>query len=159
LRIGVLSDTHGDFSSLEKAIDKLKDVDLILHAGDFYKDAEYVKAVTCKKVIGVLGNCDVNFGLDGDYEKVLEIEGKRFFLTHGHYFYIKSDLGLLIKRAKELCADVVVFGHTHKALNIEIDNIIFFNPGSTTLPRGENLPSCGMIEVNKEEILAKVIEI
>lgn len=159
MRIGVLSDTHGNIKSIEKAVDKLKDSDIILHAGDLYQDVEYIKAIFGKEVIGVLGNCDSYYTSEGEFEKVLKLQNKSIFLTHGHYFHIKEDLGMLIKKAKELKVDAVVFGHTHKTLNIKIDNIVFLNPGSPALPRGGFSPSCGILEIIGEEITSKIIEI
>ncbi len=37
MRIGIISDTHGDTDLAAEAIRQMGDVDLILHAGDTYK--------------------------------------------------------------------------------------------------------------------------
>ena len=39
IRIGVVSDTHGDFQALEQVLDQAGEVDLWLHAGDYSQDA------------------------------------------------------------------------------------------------------------------------
>lgn len=43
IRIGVVSDTHGDFQALEQVLDQAGEVDLWLHAGDYSQDARISK--------------------------------------------------------------------------------------------------------------------
>ena len=40
MKIGIISDTHGDMRSIEKAIPYLEKCDLIIHAGDYIDDAD-----------------------------------------------------------------------------------------------------------------------
>lgn len=58
------------------------------------------------------GNCDPPcFG----NEKVIDIEGVRILLTHGHIYSVKRDLLPLAMRAQELNCQAVFYGHTHLA--------------------------------------------
>jgi len=41
MRIGVISDTHGDQAAIRKAIKVISKVDIWLHAGDCSQDGEY----------------------------------------------------------------------------------------------------------------------
>ena len=77
---------------------------------------------------------------------------KRIFLTHGHIYKVKFGYKKLLARAKQLFADVVVFGHTHLPKNIYIDNILLFNPGSTALPKNGGPGTFGILEITKENI-------
>ncbi len=42
----------------------------------------------------------------------------------------------LTERAKAVGANIVVFGHTHTAVVLMSDGILFVNPGSLAAPRG-----------------------
>jgi len=55
--------------------------------------------------------------------------------------------------------DVIVFGHSHKAINIKKDGIIFFNPGSPTDSIFAPYKSYGIIEVGDKTIEGKIVKI
>lgn len=149
MKIGVLSDTHGLKNLTEKALENMKDIDMVLHAGDLVSDARHLETLKYK-VDYVAGNCD-SYSFEPT-EKILEIQEKRIFLTHGHIYKVKFGYEKLLIRAKQLFADVVVFGHTHFPENIYIDNILFFNPGSTTLPKNGGPGNFGILEIVKGNI-------
>ncbi len=153
MKIGVLSDTHGIKNLAEKAIKNMKDIDMVLHAGDLVSDARHLETLEYK-VHCVAGNCD-SHGLEST-EKILEIQQKRIFLTHGHIYRVKYGYDKLFVRAKQLFADVVVFGHTHFPENMYLDNILFFNPGSTTLPKNGGPGTFGILEIIKGNINAYI---
>lgn len=153
--IGVLSDTHGDLRRIEVCLSALSNVDCFLHAGDFYEDAQKIARVSGLKVIGVTGNCD--YMVKGPSEEMIVLGGKRLYLTHGHIYRVKRDLRLLIQRSKALGADVTVFGHTHLPLLSKRDGILFLNPGSLHSPRRGYSPSCGLLEISKTTVKARII--
>jgi len=117
LKIGVLSDTHGIKYLAEKALANMGDIAILLHAGDLVADAHGIDT-TRYQVYCVAGNCDT-FSLEPT-EKVLEFEGKKILLTHGHTYRVKHGYGRLLARAKEVSADIVVYGHTHVPENTYI---------------------------------------
>lgn len=53
MRIGIVSDTHGDLKALQKVLDQAGPVDLWLHAGDYSQDAPYIEAETNLPVMAV----------------------------------------------------------------------------------------------------------
>lgn len=129
---------------------------MLIHLGDNYSDADkFAQSLNINEVHNVFGNCDFYYTNDGI---VLEkmIEGKKVIMTHGHKYNVKSGLSKLLLFAKEKKADLVLFGHTHKALNELMDNILFFNPGSTTHPR-EGRPTFGIIKITQDGIDLKHI--
>lgn len=146
MRIGVVGDSHGDRVALEKVASCLSDVDLIMHTGDYFKDAHYLEMKTGKKVIAVYGNCDGPSEIHGEH--VGTYHGVRFLMTHGHRYNVKYDLNGLYYKALEVNADVVIFGHTHTPLITECEGVRFMNPGSIHHPRGTVNRTYGIIEVD-----------
>ena len=69
-------------------------------------------------------------------EQLIELENKKILMTHGHEYGVKSSLLNLNYRAKELGADIALYGHSHIAAIEKHDGIWFVNPGSVSLPRG-----------------------
>lgn len=126
----VFSDSHGSISSVEAAARAEKDFSLIIFAGDIQSDAEaIVKAYPRIPVAYVLGNNDW-FVKGVPYDRRFTFGGKKFFLTHGHKYGVKSGLLQLSMKARETEADICVFGHTHVPL-LEFQNGIYFiNPGT-----------------------------
>jgi putative phosphoesterase len=153
LVIGVVSDTHRQPQMIKKAVEKLKDVDIIMHLGDNTDDVKQIQDNFNGKVISVKGNCD--FNVTAPSELIEVIEGKKFFITHGHNYGVKNDLTRLKYKALEVGADVALFGHTHIPLIIEDEGIYFFNPGSASLSRkGPN--SVGVITIENGQIDIKI---
>lgn len=156
VRIGVVGDTHRDTDLATRALGLLGDLDLILHTGDHYTDARRISRELKAEVLAVVGNCD--FNCSGPRERLIEVEGKKIYLTHGHLYGVKSGLLNLFYRGKEVEADLVVFGHTHRAVQEEKEGIILFNPGSPSLPR-EKRPTMGLVTFEQGAINTFIIDI
>src|SRR5690554_5628715 len=109
MKVLILSDSHGWTSEVEEIIKRHEgEVDLIFHCGDSELSAS---SPVLKNVYTVKGNCD--FGVDFPEQIVEEVNGLRFFVTHGHMLNVKKTEMNLIYKAKENEADIVCFGHTH----------------------------------------------
>ena len=96
MRIGIVSDSHGDVRVFNDmlAVPGVAEVELWLHAGDFAPDADDLELLSGRRVVRVLGNCDLF--VDGVYdETVVEVAGHRIFLTHGHLFNVRFDTEML----------------------------------------------------------------
>jgi putative phosphoesterase len=50
--------------------------------------------------------------------------------------------------------DVLVYGHTHIPVASRHGDIVHFNPGSVSIPKGGNVPSYGMLEENLLRVIA-----
>lgn len=164
MRIGIVSDSHGQGENLIKAVEKMGQVDMIFHLGDFIIDVDYVKKVYSGNVYSIIGNCDkvlAKMGMNKDAikELVIDIEDKKIFATHGHQYNVKCGLDALFYRGKELEADIVLFGHTHFPQIERDEGIMLLNPGSTANPQSELCPSFGIIEITNGNIIPKIIEI
>lgn len=145
MQIAVVSDTHGDGYSIQNVINKIQDTDMMIHLGDYSRDAEEISMFYKNRIIYVSGNCD--FGGVAPSEKLEVIEGKRFFITHGHRYNVKYGISNLKERAVALDADIALFGHTHKSFYTYEDGIWFVNPGSAAYPR-DALKSIAIISID-----------
>ena len=149
MKIGIVSDSHGDVRVFEDMLSAsgAADAEMWLHAGDFAPDADDLEILSGRRVVRVLGNCDLF--LDGVYdETVVEAAGHRIFLTHGHLFNVRFDTELLAAAACEAGADIAVYGHTHIALE-ERGDVTVLNPGSIARPRDERRGSFMLVDLNE----------
>ena len=165
LTIGLLADTHIPYrlGRLPDAVlDLLTGVDMILHAGDV-DDPEALEPLRAlAPVHAVRGNVHFQDLSDGGAALPavveLEIASRRVVLTHG---YPPGLLGLWLKArvvASQLgliddeClnshivphlvrtypkADVIVFGHSHRACVGRVGSTILANPGAVCATRKE----------------------
>lgn len=149
MKIALLSDTHRNTKEIDKIIDKLKECDLIIHAGDNFIDSKYIHTMTNKPLMAVKGNCDFDNVED---EILFNVENYNIFLTHGDKYDVKYNLDKLKQKAKEENANIVIFGHTHVPLHKEIDGITFINPGSLSIPREVNYKSYVLLKIENQKI-------
>ncbi len=156
LKIGVVSDSHGDVYAVKKAVESMGDVDKIIHLGDYCRDAERASKELERDIIYVKGNCDFTYNVDSD--KVITMDDKKIFITHGHNYRVKFNYNSLYLKAREIGADIVLFGHTHLAGIFEKDGIIFMNPGSVSRPKGP-YPTYGLITIDNGIISPRIVEL
>lgn len=149
MQVAVISDTHRHMYSINQAEKLINDADVIIHLGDNEEDADILEKNFKGKVISVRGNCD--FSSFAPIERLEEFGGKRIFITHGHKYDVKYSLLKLKYRAKEVEADIVLYGHTHQKNEIYEEGIWFINPGSASLPR-DSSKSIAIIELEEGNI-------
>jgi hypothetical protein len=145
-KIGIISDTHRDFQTAYRAIEKMGKIDYLFHAGDYVGDAEDLAYCLDIPIIAVLGNGD--YGRPGHYEQFITLNGCRIWLTHGHLYGVKAGLNRLVQQAKKNEADLVIYGHTHLADVQKIDGITFLNPGSIRYPLSSKGPSFAIADID-----------
>ena len=145
MRILVVSDTHGSKSHMDRIIPLIKEeIDLILHAGDNFRDSIYLKEATGKSVIAVAGNCDFeNVERNIDFE----CEGLNIFITHGNSYGVKYGLNDLVRESKKRNANIAIFGHTHCKEDKIISGVQVINPGSLSLPRDDRRGSYVILDI------------
>jgi len=157
MRIGVISDSHGKKFALDRALKSIGEVDLLIHLGDLCYDAAYLEKASGVPVVYVRGNCD--FSGQVPYSREIELDGKRVFLSHGHLYRVKWGTSYLIDFASKNGFDVVLFGHTHVPEIFWEGKILFMNPGSVSLPRGNTGPTAGVLELSEDKILPYIINV
>ncbi|OZM57893.1 YfcE family phosphodiesterase [Lottiidibacillus patelloidae] len=130
MNVLIISDTHGWKDQLLQVIERHKnEVDAIIHCGDSELP---VDAKELEGVLTVQGNCDI---APFPEEIIQEINGKVFYITHGHYYNVKHSLMNLMYRSEEVGADIVCFGHSHVFTSERSNDKLFINPGSLKNPR------------------------
>lgn len=147
----IVSDTHGKISKLDDVVRKYSGkFNLLIHLGDRSYDALSLQE-SVYNIIIIKGNIEIDspkMKEVGAYEQVLDVEGLRVFATHGHRYSVHSTMVFLKKRAKEVKADLVLFGHTHEKYLDMNDGIMYFNPGA--LENGDY----GVIDIDNGEIVS-----
>ncbi|AGL01609.1 metallophosphoesterase [Desulfoscipio gibsoniae] len=148
VRVGVISDTHGSFSTAMQAINKMGTIDALIHAGDLYSDALQISSDIKVPVYAVTGNCDITD--PGQEELIFTLGDYKIYITHGHLYRVKNTLQLLYYRVQEVEAQVAVFGHTHVPVNTWQNNVLLFNPGSTSRPPPGVKASFGILDIGTD---------
>ena len=88
MKILVFSDSHRYVRSMYAAMEDGKP-DLVLHLGDMLRDAEELSyAYPQQSIVMVPGNCDG--WTTQPLQKLLDIQGKKLLLSHGHIWQVKS---------------------------------------------------------------------
>lgn len=156
MKVLVISDTHGDIENAKKIIEKNSDCSMFLHLGDYFRDAiklnELYPNIQCEYIYG---NSDFMIG-EVPADKIIEVEGVKIFITHGHRYSVKWDFTKLYKKAEEVGAKAILFGHTHEAVLEDKGSYIVLNPGSTSDPRGMESESYAVLDINKGDVKAKI---
>lgn len=150
MRVGVLSDTHGVLEQATRAVRQMGHIEALIHAGDFYVDALFLKSELTVPVYAVAGNCD--YPSAGPDELTITLKGRKILITHGHLYRVKHGLQSLLYRARETEVAAVVFGHTHVPLHLPENDILFFNPGSTVRPQPGCTAGYGILNIDEQGI-------
>ncbi|MBR0381932.1 MAG: metallophosphoesterase [Eubacterium sp.] len=133
MRILVISDSHGMNENVKGVLKQVGHIDMLIHCGDVTSGDLYIESLVSCPVHMVAGNLDQ--GLHLPKEKLIELEGHRIWIVHGHTYRVNQGLKILRGLARRKGADIVMFGHTHKPY-IELgEDMTILNPGSLTYPR------------------------
>lgn len=153
MKIGVLSDTHGDTGVAERAIRVLhsQQIDLAIHCGDV--GVEVVPLLKGLTTHFVYGNMDDPAELREAIAEpehtlheqlgTLEIEGRRLAFLHGH------DVKLLRHTIGSGHYDLVCHGHTHSYSRTVQGRTLVLNPGA--LGRTSR-PSLAVVDLTSLEV-------
>ena len=157
MEILVFSDSHRNLSPMLRVMQSHKDVAMVLFCGDGIGDAISLSMeFPLIPLRAVRGNCDFTASLEYPEEDFFEVAGVSVLLTHGHLYGVKHSTTRALERAKQLGADIVVFGHTHNALEayeaVSEKRIALFNPGSIGIKKDGAL-HYGIIEIKNGAFL------
>jgi putative phosphoesterase len=136
MRIGIVSDTHGNRLMVTRALAELRERDIttILHCGDI-DDPETVEMFRGFATHFVFGNCDIDEGplreamadigaTLHDHFGSLELEGVKLAFTHGDENILMRD----VERSGYY--DFLFYGHTHQAEEHRTGPTRVINPGA-----------------------------
>jgi putative phosphoesterase len=163
MKVGVVSDTHGNLDGLRQAIRALmsEDVRLFIHLGDDYEDTEVFDEFPIDSVMKVPGVYDPEYSDRMiPHRSTEDISGWRVMVSHtpvSHSNDFPEDL-----KPEELCArreiDVLLYGHTHTPDISEREGILHFNPGHLKPEDKKGYPpSFGILEFTPEQVDARIL--
>lgn len=140
--IGLISDTHGLLRA--EVHDALAGVSLILHAGDVCSETILEELALIAPVKAVFGNCDAPWEPMLARERVVEVEGVRIHVSHGHE----------VDRPTAICLaaaypdfDVIIYGHTHVPKVERVGDVLVVNPGAAGPQRFDLPPGVARLRI------------
>lgn len=143
MKILVFSDSHGAVEPMVQALLRERP-DHVLHLGDYVRDAIKLQRYQVP-ITQVAGNCD--YGSQAPTILTPVFEGVKFYMTHGHLHGVKNMYYRVIHAALVENADILLFGHTHRAECYQDQGLWIMNPGACG-PKG----SYGVIQLSDGEI-------
>ena len=155
--LGVISDTHGYLNP--QVAELLRGVEHILHAGDIGDAGIIDELSSIAPVTAVRGNNDRTGPASFYPEKVtLELAGLIILLTHQVNVPMVVD-DPRIKPYLDASVDVVVFGHSHIALQRRLGPVLFFNPGAAGKRRFKLVPSIGTLSLGEGDVQGTIYQL
>ena len=140
--VGLISDTHGLVrAGVHRA---LAGVSLILHAGDVGDDDVLDELAHIAPVHAVFGNTDQPRARLAR-ELVRDLGGVSVHVSHGHETGSPTPEKLLGRYPH----DVLVYGHTHRALVARAEGRLVVNPGAAGPRRFDLAPSVARLTIER----------
>ena len=159
MRIGIVSDLHGNIAGLNKALDRMGEVDKILCAGDAFDQFCFSNHVIERlQKIGaeyILGNHEeallspagaraaesqqvdqelLEWTRSRDYRFEMMIDDKRLKMFHSTPWDPRGEYiyphSAALKKFAEVDTQFAIYGHTHTQLARDINGTLVINPGS-----------------------------
>ncbi|PTR12569.1 MULTISPECIES: metallophosphoesterase [unclassified Novosphingobium] len=163
MRVGIVSDIHGQARALRQAITAMGPIDRLICLGDAISEASFsndtVELLRSHDALAILGNHEEAFfaghgpraaSVDTDLANWLAarptrivtwLGGRRVLIVHstpwrsGHAYVSQSHRDF--HRMAEPGFDIVLYGHTHQPVVREVGATLIVNPGSL----GEGRPT------------------
>ena len=149
--IGLISDTHGLMRPA--ALNALRGVELILHAGDVGGRKVLAALREIAPVRAVYGNVDDP--QDPDLEAAIDLDagGVSIHVSHGHELGSPTPGKLLARYS----ADVIVYGHTHRALLQQEGKRLVVNPGAAGPARFHVKPGVARLSIGRAHASVELV--
>lgn len=174
MKLGIISDTHGNLAGWERAWELcLHDADIIFHCGDLlYHGPKFkpVEAYDPKALAEALNSTPqplliARGNADSDVDQLViqvpiqqpylfaQVEGVRVLATHGHLMS-PDDLAPLCVRWG---IDYLLTGHLHVPCITRCEGFVHINPGTPTYPLSTDdarrRPTCATIEGDQVRVI------
>jgi len=151
--LGLIADTHG---LIRPAVhEALTGVELILHAGDVGGASILDELRMIAPVRAVFGNTDPPGEPDLAEEILIEVDGVRVHVSHGHEVGSPTPA----KLATRYDADVIIYGHTHRQLVTQLDGRLFVNPGAAGPKRFNLSPTVGRLTISNGSAEVEIVDL
>ena len=137
MKILIVSDSHGNDYYIALALDREWPIDAMFHLGDVQEDEDEFALILAGENVPlfmVRGNCDFDSSIAMD--RIVELEGHRILMTHGHTHAVSYGTDELAETALQNNCGIVVYGHTHQPrIDDSTPGLLILNPGSVAFPR------------------------
>lgn len=148
--VGVISDTHGLLRP--EAVQVLRSVELIVHAGDIGKEHVLEELRQIAPVAAVRGNVDIARWAtrlpETEVVKVGQVE-----------LYVLHNLDRLDLDPAAAGFQAVIYGHSHRPAVSERGGTLYLNPGSAG-PRRFDLPvSVALLQIKGLSLQARLVQL
>jgi len=128
----------------------LRDVELIIHAGDIGSQSLLEELESIASVVAVCGNVD---------SELSGLSSTETISVNDHLIYVLHDLATLDLVPEKAGISMVISGHSHKARIDKKSGVFYINPGSAG-PRRFRLPITYVtVVLGENEPVVKVIEL
>ena len=151
--IGLISDTHGLVRP--QIAEALHGVELILHAGDVGGSGVLAALSKIAPVDAVYGNVDDAHDPMLKKERVVTVGGVTIHVSHGHELG-RPTAELALARYE---GDVVIFGHTHRAVTLRAGGRLAVNPGAAGPRRFDLQPSVARLTIDNGQASVEIISL
>lgn len=146
--VGVISDTHGLLRP--EAVEALRGVELILHAGDIGKPEVLERLSELAPVTAIRGNNDRDeWARELPDQEVIEIGGISIYMLH--------DVKELKFNPAAAGHKVVIAGHSHKPVNEKRGGVLYLNPGGAGRKRFKLPISVARLTISRGKASAEII--
>jgi putative phosphoesterase len=152
--IGVISDTHGMLRA--EVHEALAGVSMILHAGDVGGEEILDELAVIAPVRAVFGNTDPSSHEGLAFERVVDVEGVRIHVSHGHEVGRPNAARLV---AAYPGFDVLVYGHTHVQKVERVEGVLVINPGAAGARRFDLTPSVARLVIVDGKVEARIVDL
>jgi len=163
MKIGILSDSHGNRKNVERAAQMLCDDDevrLLIHLGDDYRDAELLDSFTARS-LRVPGIYAEEYQQENIPNRLLEKVGQiRLLLSHTRNSTDKDlpddlDPDALVAAGE---VDIILHGHSHRYQLEEENGVYSINPGhlKDVDEKSGNPPTCALLKLEPGSSYARI---
>lgn len=151
--VGLMADTHGQFRP--ELTDIFRGVDFIVHAGDVgLRVFEALRTIA--PVFAVSGNVDDRHDPMLPPSRTIAAGDLTIHISHGDELGSPRPDALFARYD----ADIIVYGHTHKALVVRGDDgRLCVNPGAAGPRRFNLMPSVAILTVEGRDAEVRFVEI
>jgi putative phosphoesterase len=153
MRLGIISDTHGLLRG--EVFERFAGVDHILHAGDVGPADILDELAALAPVTAVWGNTD-GWDVRARVPEIADVTlgGVRVVVFHG--MQVGSPNPRLVADAYP-DADLVVYGHSHRAEIERVGRVLAVNPGSAGPIRFRASPTLALAEIEDGRVHATLV--
>lgn len=141
-------------------VDGLREADLVFHVGDITDRFVLELLADFAPVEAVAGNNEpLELANELGFARVVEVDGVRFGLTHGHLPPGRTTRERALRAFNDAGPppDAICFGHSHIPLIEQVNGQWLLNPGSPTDRRRQPVFSYMRVDIHSGEVRPRLV--